>query len=63
MNINSKKIELMYRSSKMNEEKVNVMRANVPLPDLNDQEGKESIMRYLPYLNVKSLKHENNVIL
>ena len=48
MNVNSKKIELMYRSSKMNEEKVNVMRSNVPLPDLNDAEGKDSIVRYLP---------------
>lgn len=41
-------IELMYRSSKMNEEKVNMMRANVPLPDMNDNEGKHSILRYLP---------------
>ncbi len=47
----TKKVELMYRSSKMNEEKVNVMRANVPLPDINDVEGKDSIIRYLPPIN------------
>ncbi len=38
----------MYRSSKMNQERVNVMRANSPLPDVNDIEGKDSIVRYLP---------------
>jgi hypothetical protein len=46
-----KKIELMYRSSKMNEEKMNVMRANMPLPDINDVDGKDSIIRYLPPIN------------
>lgn len=47
-NVYRSEIELMYRSSKMNEVKVNVMRANVPLPDINDAEGKDSIVRYLP---------------
>lgn len=38
----------MYRSSKMNEEKFGVLRADSPLPDLNDKDGKEGISRYLP---------------
>lgn len=54
-----KKIELMYRSSKMNEERMNVMRANMPLTDINDSMGNDSIMRYLPPImnlnNVSSL--------
>lgn len=41
-------IELMYRSSKLNEEKVCVLRSNSPLPDLNDRYGKEGIKKYLP---------------
>jgi len=35
----------------MNEEKMNVMRANMPLPDINDVDGKDSIIRYLPPIN------------
>jgi hypothetical protein len=49
------KIELMYRSSKMNEEKMMLMRTNSPLPDLNDAEGKESIVRYLPPINLNDV--------
>ena len=46
------KIELMYRSSKMNEERMMLMRTNSPLPDLNDLNGKESsVVRYLPSIN------------
>lgn len=52
------KIELMYRSSKMNEERMNVMRANMPLPDMNDSMGNDSIMRYLPpIMNLNSVSH------
>lgn len=61
MNKNKKnfnKIELMYRSSKMNEERMNVMRANMPLPDMNDAMGNDSIMRYLPpIMNLNSVSH------
>lgn len=58
-------IELMYRSSKMNENKVSMMRTNLPLPDMNDAEGKDSIIRYLPpiiNLNNEELKptRQNN---
>lgn len=59
-------IELMYRSSKMNENKVSMMRANGPLPDMNDSEGKDSIIRYLPPIinlnndQLKSTRHNNN---
>ena len=49
------KIELMYRSSKMNEEKMMLMRTNSPLPDLNDAEGKESIVRYLLPINLNDV--------
>lgn len=57
----TRKIELMYRSSKMNEQKVNVMRANVPLPDMNDNEGKDSIIRYLPpIINLNSVSFFKN---
>lgn len=52
----AKKIELMYRSSKLNEERVNVMRTNSPLPDLNDNQGKESIIRYLPPINLHDVR-------
>ena len=45
----------MYRSSKLNEEKVNVLRSNSPLPDLNDLEGKSSIIQYLPPINLKTV--------
>lgn len=47
-------IELMYRSSKMNEERMMLMRTNSPLPDLNDAQGKESIVRYLPSINLNT---------
>ncbi len=53
--MNSKKIELMYRSSKLNEERVNVMRSNSPLPNINDNDGKESIIRYLPPINLNDV--------
>ena len=49
------KIELMYRSSKMNEERMMLMRTNSPLPDLNDTHGKESIVRYLPSINLNTV--------
>ena len=53
------KIELMYRSSKMNEERMMLMQANSPLPDLNDLNGKESIVRYLPAINLHSVSEAN----
>ena len=55
INMKIKKIELMYRSSKLNEERVNVMRSNSPLPNINDNEGKESIIRYLPPINLNDV--------
>lgn len=56
LNIHVKKIELMYRSSKLNEERVSYMRTNQsPLPDLNDHEGKESIIRYLPPIDLSDV--------
>lgn len=51
------KIELMYRSSKMNEERMMLMRTNSPLPDLNDAQGKESIVRYLPSINLNTVNY------
>ena len=48
-------VELMYRSSKMNEEKFGVLRANSPIPDLNDRNGRESIGRYLPPIMLKEV--------
>lgn len=50
-----KKIELMYRSSKMNEERSNMLRVGSPLPDINDNEGKESIVRYLPSIDLSEV--------
>jgi hypothetical protein len=44
-------LELMYRSSKLNAEKVNILQSNANLPDLNDNQGKESISRYLPLID------------
>ena len=38
----------MFRSSKLNEEKSGIMQANSPLPDLNNNNGNDSISRYLP---------------
>jgi hypothetical protein len=43
----------MYRSSKMNEEKFGVLRADSPIPDLNDRYGNESISKYLPPIHFK----------
>ena len=56
---NSKKVELMYRSSKLNEQRVNIMRTNSPLPNVNDNEGKESIIRYLPPINLNEVSLKN----
>jgi len=50
------KIELMYRSSKLNEEKVCVLRTNSPLPDLNDRFGRDGISKYLPPIEQKEQK-------
>jgi hypothetical protein len=41
----------MYRSSKLNEERVSNLRSSSPLPDLNDNMGTESIMKYFPTIN------------
>jgi hypothetical protein len=57
------KIELMYRSSKMNEERMMLMRTNSPLPDLNDLNGKESIIRYLPSINLHNVVCLTSLIL
>ena len=42
------RLELMYRSSRMNEDRFNVLTFNNPLPDLNNQGGDESVARYMP---------------
>ena len=49
----------MYRSSKLNEQRVNIMRTNSPLPNVNDNEGKESIIRYLPPINLNEVSLKN----
>jgi len=49
-------LELMYRSSKLNAEKVNILQSNANLPDLNDNQGKESISRYLPLIDQNKVK-------
>jgi hypothetical protein len=48
-------VELMYRSSRMNQEKFCVLRAHSPIPDLNDRNGYESVGRYLPPLILKEV--------
>lgn len=47
--------ELMYRSSKLNEEKAAILRhIDSPFPDLNDRNGNESVVRrYLPPIDLK----------
>ncbi|CAF0922621.1 unnamed protein product [Brachionus calyciflorus] len=45
-------LELMYRSSKMNEEKVNFLKITSAPLDLNDQIGKQSIIKYLPGIDL-----------
>lgn len=42
------KIELMGRSSKINEDKANILLYNNPPPDLVNAAGEEGIDRYLP---------------
>lgn len=49
-------VELMYRSSRMNQEKFGVLRANSPIPDLNDRHGSESISKYLPPMTLKEVR-------
>lgn len=39
----------------MNEERVSVLRNDSPLPDLNDYEGRASIVRYLPPINLTTV--------
>lgn len=56
------KVELMYRSSKMNEERMMLMRSNSPLPDLNDVHGKESINKYLPSINFNNVNFYQFII-
>lgn len=47
------KTELMGRSSKLNQDKTNILLYNNPLPDLVNSSGDEGIDRYLP----PSLEH------
>ena len=42
------KRELMGRSSKLNQDKTNILLYNNPLPDLVNASGEEGIDRYLP---------------
>ena len=42
------RLELMYRSSRMNEDRFNVLLHNNPPPDLNNMTGDESVARYMP---------------
>ena len=42
------KLELMFRSSHMNEDRAAVLQFNNPIPDLNNRNGGESVARYLP---------------
>lgn len=42
------KIELMGRSSKINQDKANILLYNNPMPDLVNASGQDSIDRYLP---------------
>lgn len=42
------KIELMGRSSKLNQDKTNILLYNNPVPDLVNASGEEGIDRYLP---------------
>ena len=41
-------LELMFRSSHMNEDRAAVLQFNNPIPDLNNRHGGESVARYLP---------------
>ena len=41
-------LELMFRSSHMNEDRANVLQFNNPIPDLNNLQGEESVARYMP---------------
>lgn len=42
------KVELMFRSSHINEDRSKVLMFNNPMPDLNNKQGEESVDRYLP---------------
>lgn len=42
------KVDLMYRSSQTNEDRSGVLMYNNPMPNLNNQEGEESVIRYMP---------------
>ena len=41
-------MELMFRSSTMNEDKCRVLMYNNPPPDMNNWSGDESVQRYIP---------------
>ena len=59
------KVELMFRSSNINQDRTKVLLYNNPPPDLNDQEGKEGIDRYLPSWAedwVSFLSHKSAII-
>ena len=49
-------LELMYRSSKMNEEKVNFLRGSNSTFDVNEQIGKQSIIKYLPAIDLNGVR-------
>jgi hypothetical protein len=56
----SKKIELMYRSSKLNQERVNLLRnsseSNQTIGEFDsDQEKSKSIISYLPPMNLSNV--------
>jgi hypothetical protein len=60
----SKKIELMYRSSKMNQERVNLLRNSNPNSTTGDEFGlldsereKNSVISYLPSMCLNIVKH------
>ena len=54
------KVELMFRSSTINEDRSQVMLYNDPIPNVNNREGEEGVARYMPsWMNEQWVSHLN----